>query len=120
MDVMHLMRKFLLAFGVFCFASLAFAHAILISAEPASGQSIHGPDLNVKLRFNSRIDAKRSRIALVGPGGERRMVTLDEQASPDTLNSQVHGLKTGGWVLQWQVLALDGHISRGEVPFTVD
>jgi methionine-rich copper-binding protein CopC len=113
------MRKFFLAFGLLCFTSLLFAHAILVTSEPASGQSLQGPDLNIKLRFNSRIDVKRSRIALVASGGEHRTATLDEQTSPDTLSSHVQGLKSGAYLLQWQVLAVDGHISRGEVPFTV-
>jgi copper resistance protein C len=118
-DLMYGMRKFFLAFSLFCFTSLLFAHAILVTSEPASGQSLSGPDVNIKLRFNSRIDVKRSRITLVASGGERRMVTLDEQTSPDSLSSHVQGLKTGAYLLQWQVLAVDGHISRGEVPFTV-
>ena len=29
------------------------------------------------------------------------------------------GAKPGDYVLHWQVLATDGHITRGDVPFTV-
>jgi methionine-rich copper-binding protein CopC len=28
-------------------------------------------------------------------------------------------LTPGTYVLRWQVLAIDGHITRGDVPFTV-
>jgi hypothetical protein len=28
-------------------------------------------------------------------------------------------LTPGVYVLRWQVLAIDGHITRGDVPFTV-
>jgi hypothetical protein len=27
--------------------------------------------------------------------------------------------KAGPYVVRWQVLAIDGHITRGDVPFTV-
>jgi hypothetical protein len=29
------------------------------------------------------------------------------------------GLIPGAYVVRWQVLAVDGHITRGDVPFTV-
>jgi methionine-rich copper-binding protein CopC len=29
-------------------------------------------------------------------------------------------LAPGAYTLHWQVLAVDGHITRGNVPFTVD
>ncbi len=57
----------------------------------------------------------------IGPSGWRstERSTSSEQSSPDSLNSQIHGLESGPYTLQWQVLAVDGHISRGEVPFRV-
>jgi methionine-rich copper-binding protein CopC len=106
----------------FCYlTSLAQAHAILVTAEPAAGQLVHGPDLAVNLRFNSRVDAKRSMLTLVQvpPAGDPQTLPISSQSSPETLNSSAHGLKSGSYVLRWQVLAVDGHISRGEVPFRV-
>jgi methionine-rich copper-binding protein CopC len=44
---------------------------------------------------------------------------LQRQSSPDVLTASVSGLKPGDYVIRWQVLASDGHISRGEVPFKV-
>jgi methionine-rich copper-binding protein CopC len=78
-----------------------------------------GPDIPVKLRFNARIDAKRSRVILVTPAGEQRTLPLEETSPPDLLTSQAKGLIPGSYVLRWQVLANDGHITRGEVPFVV-
>jgi methionine-rich copper-binding protein CopC len=112
-------RLFSIAVVFLFFASLAGGHAILLTATPAMGQVVRGSDIEVNLRFNSRVDAKRSRITLVPPGGGPRKLNLSEQSSPDSLNSQIHGLESGPYTLQWQVLAVDGHISRGEVPFRV-
>jgi methionine-rich copper-binding protein CopC len=101
-------------------ASLGLAHAVLLEATPAPNGTLPGPDINIQLRFNSRIDSQRSRLALVLPDRSVRALRLERQASPATLNSHMTGLGTGVYTLQWQVLAADGHISRGEVPFQVN
>ena len=91
-------------------------HAILLSTVPASNETIHGGEVHVQLRFNARIDAKRSRLVLVLPGGKDRLLATD-QPSPGLLTSEVSGLLPGSYILQWQVLAEDGHITRGQLPF---
>ena len=101
------------------FSQLAWAHAILMESKPALHSSVKGPDASVWLRFNVRIDGSRSRLRLVAPDGSQQTLPLVKQAQPDVLESQAAGLKPGAYKLQWQVLASDGHISRGEVAFTV-
>lgn len=95
------------------------AHAILEYALPTAQQVVHGPQVPITLRFNSRIDGKRSRIVLTTPDGGTATVPIKEQTAPDTLNAQAEGLKSGSYIIRWQVLANDGHITRGEVPFRV-
>jgi methionine-rich copper-binding protein CopC len=41
------------------------------------------------------------------------------QPSADTVISMVTDVTGGSYVLRWQVLAEDGHITRGELPFQV-
>ena len=105
--------------ALLCSASTAYGHAIVLSATPSPHEVISGPDILVKLRFNSRVDAKRSRLILISPDGEQRSLTITEPLSSDSLESQASGLKAGSYILRWQVLASDGHITRGEVPFSV-
>jgi hypothetical protein len=50
------------------------------------------------------------------PGGGERVLVVD-QPSPDTVRSDVAQLMPGQYLLRWQVLAEDGHITRGELPF---
>jgi methionine-rich copper-binding protein CopC len=97
----------------------AFAHAILVEATPAAKAIVGGPDLDVRLRFNSRIDGARSHLSLVLPTKQVRTLALDKQAAPNALAARATGLGAGGYRLRWQVLAADGHITRGEIPFTV-
>ncbi len=101
------------------FSQLAWAHAILMESKPAARSSIKGPDVSIWLRFNVRVDGSRSRLHLVAPDGSQQIIPLAKQVHPDILESQAAGLKPGAYKLQWQVLAADGHISTGEVAFTV-
>jgi copper resistance protein C len=104
---------------VFATARELRAHAILMETSPNSGATMNGPDVPIRLKFNVRIDGERSRITLVRPAGLAKQLTLDKQSSPDILTTTATGLIPGKYKLQWQVLAADGHISRGEIPFTV-
>jgi len=102
-----------------CFAPLAQAHAILLSSTPAAKSVVDGPDLTVSLKYNSRIDAKRSRLILVSPSGEEQTLVMSTQSPSEVLEAPAKGLKSGAYILRWQVLAVDGHITRGEIPFSV-
>ena len=95
------------------------AHAVLLEATPAAHAFLKGPAVTVHLRFNSRVDAERSSLNLVLPNQTARPLPIDRQTSPDTLNAQAAGLQNGQYRLRWQVLAADGHITRGEIPFEV-
>ena len=94
-------------------------HAILKSSSPANGGSVTRPEVPVKLTFNVRVDAARSRLQLLTPDASTVELPIVEWPSPDTLVSKLTGLKPGAYAIRWQVLAPDGHISRGEIPFTV-
>ncbi len=95
------------------------AHAVLLEATPAAHAFLKGPAVTVHLRFNSRVDAVRSSLSLVLPDQRTRTLSIAQQTSPDTLNAQAGGLPSGQYRLRWQVLAADGHITRGEIPFEV-
>jgi methionine-rich copper-binding protein CopC len=100
-------------------STLAGAHAILVEATPAAKSTVAGPDLDIRLRFNSRIDGPRSRLTLVPPDGGARALLLEPQTAPEILRAKATALTRGAYKLRWQVLAADGHITRGEVPFRV-
>ena len=102
-----------------CLPLQSFAHAIILEATPAPNTTITGPDIQIVLKFNSRIDGTRSRLTLVQPDKSTHSVNLDKQDSPEKLKAQVTGLAAGAYMLRWQVLAADGHITRGEIPFRI-
>ena len=95
------------------------AHAILKSSSPANGASVTDSDMPVELTFNVRVDAARSKLQLLMPDASTVDLPIVKSSSPDMLVSKLTGLKPGAYAIRWQVLAPDGHISRGEIPFTV-
>ena len=95
----------------------AHAHAILIESAPAAQATVAPGQVLLRLRFNSRVDPARSRLVLRS-GTEDMPLTLDPTGPPDTLAGAV-SVGPGAYVIRWQVLAVDGHITRGDVPFTV-
>jgi methionine-rich copper-binding protein CopC len=99
--------------------SPAFGHAILIDSVPAPNGHVHGSHVDVVLRYNSRIDAGRSKLTLVRPDHSEARVPASGADAPDVLETTLD-LTPGDYVIRWQVLATDGHITRGDVPFTID
>ena len=98
---------------------LAEGHAILKDTSPAAGSTVNGPDVPIMLKFNVRVDATRSKLQLIRPDNQMVDLSVEKQNSPDTLNTKATGLKAGEYKIAWQVLAPDGHITRGLVPFKV-
>jgi copper resistance protein C len=123
--MMRLNSRVFLAFAL-CFVvtellvlPIAKAHAVLLESNPPLNGQVAGANVPIKLRFNVRIDAARSRITLVGPDGSSQALQIGESPKAETLTSQAAGLAPGSYKLRWQVLASDGHLTRGEIPFTV-
>ncbi len=98
---------------------LAHAHAVLVHAAPAAHGTVKAGSLHVALRFNSRIDGPRCTLVLLAPGGRSQPLQLGKQPAPDSLAADAPGLHPGDYILRWQALASDGHITRGEIPFHV-
>lgn len=94
------------------------AHAILMESRPAVGATLAPGPAHIVLRFNSRIDQGRSRMELRGQRLPPTLLKLSSSAGADTLAADTM-LAPGAWTLRWQVLAVDGHITRGDVPVTV-
>ena len=104
---------------LFLAANSAQAHAVLLEATPAPNSTVAKPNLAIRLKFNVRIETPRSRLSLLLPDNSTIPVEIRKDSTADILLAQVSNLKSGKYRLRWQVLASDGHISRGEIPFTV-
>jgi hypothetical protein len=98
--------------------SLAHAHAILEESTPPAGASVKAGPVDLRFRYNSRIDQGRSRLTLIRPDHSHSTIAITPGGTPDILTSHLE-LAPGAYIIRWQVLAVDGHITRGDVPLTV-
>jgi copper resistance protein C len=110
---------FLIAALVVANPRMALAHAVLLSSTPQKNASVSGPDITINLKYNSRVDGARSSLSLLKPDGSIERIDSLTQPTADVLSATGHKLAKGAYVLRWQVLSSDGHITRGEVPFQV-
>ena len=99
--------------------SCADAHAILMKSEPAAGARVPTGKLDMSFYYNSRIDRARSRLILAGPDNSQLVLKITPSGPPDVLQTSTQLNAPGSYAVRWQVLAVDGHITRGDVLFTV-
>jgi methionine-rich copper-binding protein CopC len=98
--------------------AMARAHAILEESTPPTGASVKAGPLDLRLRYNSRIDRSRSRLTLIRPGHDKDTIAITREDPPDIISAHLI-LPPGPCIIRWQVLATDGHITRGDVPLNV-
>ena len=97
----------------------ADAHAVIIDSIPAVDAVVPAGDSDVTLHYNSRIDHQRSRLTLVAPDGTSTLLAISPDSAPDIVAAKMNGLAAGQYRLRWQVLAIDGHLTRGDIRFSV-
>jgi copper resistance protein C len=104
---------------LFMLPHAAFAHAVLVKSSPAQGATVKAGDVDITLTYNSRIDALHSSLHLVGPDGNAHTLAIDAHGAPNLLLAKAPALTPGAYKVEWQVMATDGHITRGAVEFRV-
>ena len=98
---------------------VALAHAIVESSQPAANAVVAPGELHVRVQFSSRIDVARSRIVLIAPDGRQKTLALEAADQPGVVTATTRVVRDGRFTLHWQVLSLDGHVTRGDIPFRV-
>jgi methionine-rich copper-binding protein CopC len=98
----------------------AGGHAIILESEPRQEETVAAPKRLV-LRFNSRLEKPLCSVQLVGGPRQRSIALLrpEANAAPDTLAYPLPPLEPGPYRARWKVMAADGHVTEGAVPFTV-
>ena len=97
------------------------AHAFPEQAEPRVGSTVETPPEQVRIWFNSVLEAAFSHIRVDTASGERidkGNSHVDPQQST-LLSVDVPPLAPGTYHVTWSVLARDGHHTEGKYTFTV-
>jgi methionine-rich copper-binding protein CopC len=96
----------------------ARAHAVLEQSRPAAGGQVPAGKVAFRLQYNSRVDAGRSRLTLVKPDKSETVLPIGRDSTENVLTASAN-LPPGAYTVRWLALAVDGHITHGAVPFTV-
>lgn len=114
MRLLAALATVLLAAG---FASAAWAHAALVSVEPASGSMLATAPKAVELRFNETVTP--GAIRLIDGAGRARDDTR-VSASGETISVAMPAdLPEGTAVVSYRVISQDGHPVTGSVTFSI-
>jgi copper transport protein len=99
-----------------CFASAAWAHATLLSSEPADGSVLAQPPQMVQLHFNESIAP--AAIALIDAGGMARDVAT-RAVGQSVLIVLPDDLPQGTQIVSYRVVSQDGHPVAGSMVFSI-
>jgi methionine-rich copper-binding protein CopC len=118
-DIFSSTRRLILAALIGLAPGPAAAHAILQQSQPPAGGSIPAGKVSMQFIYNSRVDRERSRLTLTRPDQSQAVLPISADGAPNVINASTTLSVPGAYNVRWQVLAVDGHITRGDVPFTV-
>ncbi|EKT63646.1 copper homeostasis periplasmic binding protein CopC [Providencia burhodogranariea] len=100
----------------------AFAHAHLKDQLPAEGAAIEQAPESITLNFSEGIEINFTKVKVTGPNDT---VVKTGKAALDSSNDTkvivpIEGkLASGKYDVNWSVVSVDGHKTKGEYSFTV-
>ena len=116
------MRKpFLLAaLAVALVPAAAFAHARVVSSSPAANAAI-APPKQISVTFSEALVPAFSKLEVTMAGMDMK-VPLKIAVSTDrkTMTGTPQGaFSKGSYVINWSAASVDGHKSKGSIPFKI-
>jgi copper transport protein len=99
-----------------CFASAAWAHATLVSSEPADGSVLTLPPKMVQLNFNEGVTP--AVIGVIDAGGKARDVAT-RAVGQSVLIVLPDDLPIGTQIVSYRVVSQDGHPVAGSLVFSI-
>ena len=99
---------------------VAYAHATLVSAEPAAGSHLAASPSRVRLVFSEPLEPALARVALVD--GRKNVTPLAVASDPHDVHAliaPVDALADGAYRVVWRVVSADGHPVGGSLVFWV-
>ena len=100
----------------------AFAHAKLVSSNPAHNAAVAAPPKTIVLTFNEKLVAAFTKVELTMPAHGGMKVAASSAPTSDgkgLVVTPARPLGDGAYKLVWSTASADGHKMSGEISFTV-
>src|SRR5688500_8698631 len=100
------------------FPIIASAHTTISTSTPSEGEVITEPFNELSVEFAGSIE-DQSTLKLVREQEEIEIdsILIEEKKMTGSLASP---LENGNYTLTWKVASKDGHVLKGDIPFTVN
>jgi copper transport protein len=97
-----------------------YAHAMLVSSEPAADSVVATSPIRVRLEFSEEIEPSLATVSLIRSNGRvDRLVVSGDPHDVNAIIAPVSGLTHGGYRVSWRVVSADGHPVSGSYAFWV-
>jgi len=102
-------------------AGPAFAHARLVSSNPADNATVEAPPATIVLTFNEKLVAAFTKVDLTMPAHGMKVAASSAATSDGKtlVVTPARPLGNGAYKLVWSTASADGHKMSGEIDFTV-
>ncbi|WP_025602598.1 copper homeostasis periplasmic binding protein CopC [Burkholderia sp. WSM2230] len=101
-------------------ASTAFAHAHVVSSEPAANAEVAAPG-EVTIHFTEPLEPAFSKMTLADANGKPAASAASQVDKHDArvMHLPLPQLGAGRYAVHWTAVATDGHRTQGDFTFTV-
>ncbi|WP_409272430.1 copper resistance CopC family protein [Neobacillus sp. SCS-31] len=107
-----------LFFIVIIAPSMTSAHTSVVSSFPAEGQLVTEKLQELTVSFDDTIE-KMSTMKLLKDGKEQKLQQVQVNGSK-IIGKVTEPLEKGNYLVEWQVMGMDGHPIKGKINFQVE
>lgn len=116
---LHGLATFMACAALMAGPGAAIAHAHLVSSDPVAGATVAAPKAII-LTFSEKLEGRFSGADLSKDGAPLGSHSLlDPKGRKSLTVSPGAPLSSGPYTVNWHVVSVDGHRTKGEVAFTV-
>jgi methionine-rich copper-binding protein CopC len=97
----------------------SWGHGVLIESSPPHGAVLEESPSVVSLRFNAALEPSISHVTLVDLNKHTQVLKMTDASTVERIVATVPPLLPGVYLVNYTVLATDGHVTEGSIRFTI-
>lgn len=107
---------------LFCVLALclpSWGHGVLIESSPPHGAVLDESPAVVSLRFNAALEQSITHVTLVDLNKHTQALEMTAASTVERIVATLPPLPPGVYLVNFTVLATDGHMTEGSIRFTI-